>query len=123
LHIVGDSVANEIRGELSSGRSESRALHFAVDIRLGCRLHGPHDDLDLAVLAWRQIPEGPDVIGAGIGQGIGFEECCSGVVFFSDNQVHGLQLIVSVGYGVGYLAAWGSGFGAALDVFILHGLE
>jgi hypothetical protein len=42
---------------------------------------------------------------------------------FSDDQVNGLQLVVSIGYGVGYLAARGGGFGAALDVFILQGLE
>ena len=62
-----------------------------------------HDDLDLAVRSWREIPEGPDVFGAGIGQGIGIYENRSLIIFFSDNQVHGLQLIVSVSYGVGYL--------------------
>ena len=123
MDIVSDGVAFKVRGELASGGSEPRASHFAVDICLCGGLDGLHDDLDLAVLAWRQIPEGPDVIGAGIGPGIGIYEYRPLVIFFPDDQVHGLQLIVSIGYGVGYLAAWGSGFGAVLDIFILQGLE
>jgi hypothetical protein len=98
-------------------------MYIAIDICLYGRFDGPHYDLDLAVLSRRQIPKCPNIIGAGIGLWGGIYEYSPWIVFFADDEVRRLHLIVSVGYGIGYLAARSCGLGAVLDIFLFQGLE